>query len=1084
MKKFYFIIASISIIIIALGAILIINWVRPIPDEAVENAQFSAIVEDAGGVDTGSAFRLSFDTEISSASVRRALEISPEIEVGVHQGTSPNEVLVAPAAPLEPGTIYTFELHSDNRQLQWAIQTKEALAVEEVRPADQTLKVDIDTPLEIVLNQLTPVDLEQAADYITITPAVSGHFEQEGQILRFVPEDGWMPGTVYHLQISAGLPLEESDIVLAEGIQCSFETADNDIALWQLQGQSTYLPSQRPQLIMQAVAGQSLDQLLAADSAVSATLYQFDEADYQQLLIEMLESKPSWSEGFAYLHDTSLVPAQRLASYQLPLERSEDSASITLPQALASGYYLLRCSYAGQTMDILFAVSDLAVYVQSLEGKTIFWLHDANEGQPLKAAITDESGFVVANNSANGIAIAERSGDAVYTIAADDGRSLVVPYYDMRPINNDSTSNWRYLYLDQEVYQAGETLNYWGVVEPRDGSKLAYERVSVYIYAQEYDSYVYRDYAPLSDGVFSGSILLPTLLDGEYRLEISQSGVTLISQDFFIGDVQAEADSSVDAGGGNKLLLDQPSYQLGTDFEARVEIPGEEYLFIDTNSAGVSVTAGSEAVYDGVFSPANYLHSYLLGVAYQDGSYISTEPYLLQRDYLAQNLHIEISGSLQGERSGERGFLDITVTNAEGEAAAANVAISIVQSEQAPEIDTASAIFEQEHVRATDSLQDSLFFTACRTDGDGKISCQYDLPEFNGSCWLVVQAVDVNTDIYAGSIVLAFGQGDSEESLPQQPHSGEDVATGESRFGYSIGALTEDTLLNDTSVLAIFAAQQRIEVLSMLLEQVLADNATSDNHSSAIAALATAHARQLLLDYGGETLQGIMPDALDAGLYQKDDGGIGDLGAGSSLSTSVKAVAAAPGNIDYYALVAYYKNFLTHSSSSMDKCMALTGLALYGDQVLNDIKVMLAEEELSAAESLWLIWGLYVSGDQQNAAAYFQELLDEHDISAADAPLAAVLSSLCGSGDALSWLDFAQESGVDTSLEQVLVARVLLPQLLQPEYSFDYLINGNPLHAQMQGINDYLLSVSDAAAVDFANIKGDIYYLDIYFLLQ
>ena len=72
MKKFYFIIASISIIIIALGAILIINWVRPIPDEAVENAQFSAIVEDAGGVDTGSAFRLSFDTEISSASVRRA----------------------------------------------------------------------------------------------------------------------------------------------------------------------------------------------------------------------------------------------------------------------------------------------------------------------------------------------------------------------------------------------------------------------------------------------------------------------------------------------------------------------------------------------------------------------------------------------------------------------------------------------------------------------------------------------------------------------------------------------------------------------------------------------------------------------------------------------------------------------------------------------------------------------------------------------------------------------------------------------------------------------------------------------------
>ena len=95
MKKFYFIIAAIIVIILGLGAILIVNWVKPIPDDAVANAQFSAIIEDEGGVDTGSAFRISFDTEISAASVLRALTISPEIEIGVHQGTSKNEVLIA-----------------------------------------------------------------------------------------------------------------------------------------------------------------------------------------------------------------------------------------------------------------------------------------------------------------------------------------------------------------------------------------------------------------------------------------------------------------------------------------------------------------------------------------------------------------------------------------------------------------------------------------------------------------------------------------------------------------------------------------------------------------------------------------------------------------------------------------------------------------------------------------------------------------------------------------------------------------------------------------------------------------------------
>ena len=44
MKKFYFIIAAIIVIILGLGAILIVNWVKPIPDDAVANAQFSAII--------------------------------------------------------------------------------------------------------------------------------------------------------------------------------------------------------------------------------------------------------------------------------------------------------------------------------------------------------------------------------------------------------------------------------------------------------------------------------------------------------------------------------------------------------------------------------------------------------------------------------------------------------------------------------------------------------------------------------------------------------------------------------------------------------------------------------------------------------------------------------------------------------------------------------------------------------------------------------------------------------------------------------------------------------------------------------
>ena len=48
---------------------------------------------------------------------------------------------------------------------------------------------------------------------------------------------------------------------------------------------------------------------------------------------------------------------------------------------------------------------------------TVFWIHDAESGQAVDVSITDESGFVVSSSSNNGIAIVERTGDAVLFFA-------------------------------------------------------------------------------------------------------------------------------------------------------------------------------------------------------------------------------------------------------------------------------------------------------------------------------------------------------------------------------------------------------------------------------------------------------------------------------------------------------------------------------------------------------------------------------------------------------------------------------------------------------------------------------------------
>lgn len=178
------------------------------------------------------------------------------------------------------------------------------------------------------------------------------------------------------------------------------------------------------------------------------SLYQFaTAADYEQILQEMLETKPSWSNCFTYLQGTSLSNTSLLNEYQVELDINANSATLTLPQSLSNGYYLLRCSYAGQSMDVLFAVSNISAYVQSYGNRTVFWIHDAESGQAVDVSITDESGFVVSSSSNNGIAIVERTGDAVYSLHVDDQLLLVMPYYQQQQINNEINTNWCYLYL-------------------------------------------------------------------------------------------------------------------------------------------------------------------------------------------------------------------------------------------------------------------------------------------------------------------------------------------------------------------------------------------------------------------------------------------------------------------------------------------------------------------------------------------------------------------------------------------------------------------------------------------------------------
>ncbi len=1075
MKRFYLILGVIIAAIIVLGTVLIINWVQDIPYALAEEADFQATVTDEGGTDISSAFRIVFDEEVSSASVRRYLTVTPEINLGVHQGAGRNEVLIAPAKQLDPGTVYTFTLEAEGKKLSWAFQTKLPLVISEVRPGNEEIAILTSAPIEIVFNQMTAIDQSAVDEYISITPQINYTLEQEGRVLRLLPTAGLSADTVYQVEIKAGLPLLNSDLVLAEDYSFAFETTPTEEALWQISGSSAYLSNTAPEF---SVAVPGADE----EIVINAVLYQFANAEtYAAALLGAVQNSPSWSQNYQNLHALSLNNSSRIAQFAL----SPENNTITWPGAVGPGYYLLRCAYGEQSKDLLFAVSDISAYMLTDQESSLFWIHDSATDQPLPASVKDIYDAALATANASGIAKIPRERDTVYLIEAE-GKSLILPCYGGREQEEANYSNWRYLYLDQSNYQSGDILDFWGMVKPRDNSALEYERVTVMLTSLALGKTVYHDYAALNDYVFSGHITLPSLLAGEYQLEIWQSGKQLVSRAFSVGQTVTASGAQEQAGDSTVIpvTFDQSEYALNSSFLATTPISGSEYLFIESGEQITSFIPGKENSYLGNFAPDNYLNSYLTVVSYNKGEYLPAGPTLQTVDTSANHLQVKASGDLDNEKSGESGVLSIDVKDSQNNPTAAMLAITVYRADSKPQIHTFSDVYHDyvpltaQDVNSSPSIvAEKLFFATVQADEQGQALCSYQLPEFNGDCWLVVQAIDCSEgQVKAGSIVLEYGSGTAPEPelLPEEESK---------HYAYDRATLAAEMELATNTELTIFSSPQRADIITLLWQQLFAYKESELATNSVVTAITAAHARQLLRDYASDAVFELTGSPLDLSVYQKQDGGMGDLGTTSSLSASVAAIATAADGVDYTALLDYCQSFLEQSSSRLEKCIAITGMALYNQPVLTEVNLLLANADLTVEEKLWLSWALYALGDKENATQRFAALLTENgNLSAKEAALAAIVSSLTGAGDVSDLLEessTAEAEGLD-ALAKVLVARNILPQLLQPEMSFTYSANGQQQAATMAGINDFLLLGDEEINQNFSDISGKIDYINIY----
>ncbi|MCL1816942.1 MAG: hypothetical protein FWG43_05010 [Clostridiales bacterium] len=135
MRKLTYWLVGLAFIIIAIGAVLLLNNIREISGLMAHNASCEATLCDDDGVDISSAFRFSFAGGVSAHTVRRSLSVKPHVDLSYHQGLLSKEVLAVPIEPLQAGQVYKFALQTEKETLYWAFQTK----TEELLTIDSTV---------------------------------------------------------------------------------------------------------------------------------------------------------------------------------------------------------------------------------------------------------------------------------------------------------------------------------------------------------------------------------------------------------------------------------------------------------------------------------------------------------------------------------------------------------------------------------------------------------------------------------------------------------------------------------------------------------------------------------------------------------------------------------------------------------------------------------------------------------------------------------------------------------------------------------------------------------------------------------
>lgn len=512
----------------------------------VSEFDLKATISDSAGVAPESRFILKTTAPLTPQVVEKYLKASPVIDFDVKKTDRENTFEIAPKEALASNQIYTIGIEKGPlaaRDFSWAYQVKAPFDIVSSIPADTSVDAPMNTGIEIYFNRENILNPEA---FIEITPKVEGSFTSEGNMVRFIPRNPLSERTIYSVKIKPGLKAKDTEDTLAIEKIIKFETSE---LYSENRGPSAFLSRQ----FSEFKPGSDVTFGVRAynTASVNATVYRFASADEFLASVEGIQGEMPWARYFT--NSANKIPEdKKIFSGTLPLERVDYSSILRMPQTFETGYYAVVISI-GKTQDIAwFQINPAASFAAFASEKSLVWLKDIGTGGNMSGVPILFNGKEVGRTGRDGVALFKTPPDLIrksdepyhvaekrkFFVAVLHAGALVIPMeseYGYASALEKTDAWWDYVGLNKNIYLPTDTIQFWAIQKPRNGSAVGEEigvrLTSPYWYQMQKDVVTYGETrVRVSDhNAVTGALPFANLKPGNYTLTFSK-GEEIIAQ--------------------------------------------------------------------------------------------------------------------------------------------------------------------------------------------------------------------------------------------------------------------------------------------------------------------------------------------------------------------------------------------------------------------------------------------------------------------------------------------------------------------------------------------------------------------------